>query len=95
MHTGGMLTGIRIVDMTPIVFGPCATEILADLGAEVIKVEAPGGDMMRNSGAPVQTEGMGACHMTLNRGKKSVVLDLKKEDDLETIRDRSLSGTGM
>jgi len=38
---------------------------------------------------------MGACHMTLNRGKKPVVLDLKKEDDLESMRDRSLSGTSM
>ncbi|UGX88464.1 CoA transferase [Phyllobacterium meliloti] len=65
--------------MTTIVFGPYATEVLADLGAEVIKVEAPGGDMMRNSGKPVHTEGMGANHMMLNRGKKSVVLDLKKK----------------
>lgn len=40
-------------------------------------------------------QGMGACHMTLNRGKKPVVLDLKKEDDLESMRDRSLSGTSM
>lgn len=80
---GRMLTGLRVVDLTTIVFGPYATETLADLGAEVIKVEAPGGDIMRKSGAPVRTEGMGACHMTLNRGKKSIVLDLKNGDDLD------------
>lgn len=83
---GRMLTGLRVVDLTTIVFGPYATQTLADLGAEVIKVEAPDGDIMRKSGASVRTEGMGACHMTLNRGKKSIVLDLKNEVDLEAMR---------
>lgn len=82
-----MLEGIRIVDLTSIVFGPYATEILADLGADVIKVEPPAGDMFRRAGAPAQTPGMGACHMTLNRGKLSVTLDLKNQADVVKMRD--------
>ena len=86
MH-GSMLEGIRIVDATSIVFGPYATEILADLGAEVIKIEPPSGDMFRRAGAPARTTGMGACHMTLNRGKLSLALDLKKEADAARLRE--------
>ncbi|QUS41946.1 CoA transferase [Tardiphaga alba] len=82
-----MLENIRIIDLTTIVFGPYATETLADLGADVIKIEAPSGDMFRNSGASVKTGGMGACHMTLNRGKKSLTLDLKTERDKEKLRE--------
>jgi crotonobetainyl-CoA:carnitine CoA-transferase CaiB-like acyl-CoA transferase len=76
-----MLEGIRILDMTSVIFGPYATQMLADMGAEVIKVEAPAGDMARYIGKPVKTPGMGSVHMTVNRGKKSIVLDLKKDED--------------
>lgn len=81
-----MLEGITIVDLTSIIFGPFCTQILADLGATVVKVEPPQGDLMRRSGAYAKTYGMGAPHMTLNRGKRSIVLDLKKPSDAEAMR---------
>lgn len=73
----GPLAGIRIIDMTNVVFGPFATVQLADLGAEVIKIENPGGggEVMRNAGkSPVP--GMGPIYLALNRNKKSVTLDV-------------------
>ncbi len=81
-----MLEGIRIVDMTSVIFGPYATQMLADMGAEVIKVEAPQGDMARGIGKPVATKGMGSVHMTVNRGKKSITLDLKMPEDQAVMR---------
>ncbi len=73
----GPLAGVRIVDLTSIVLGPLATLTLAGLGAEVIKVEAPEGDNVRNAGVALQPD-MGHVYLHGNRGKKSVVLDLKK-----------------
>lgn len=89
MNDGGrptLLEGIKVVDLTSIIFGPYCTQILADLGADVIKVEPPEGDLMRRSGAHAHTYGMGAPHMTLNRGKRSIVLDLKSEEGAEAMR---------
>ena len=76
-----MLEGVKIIDMTSVIFGPFCTQMLAEMGADVIKVEPPGGDIFRRAGVPAQTPGMGPCHMTLNRGKRSVILDLKQRDD--------------
>lgn len=80
-----MLEGIRIVDLTSVVFGPYATQILADLGAEVIKVESPAGDTFRWSTKPAKSRGMSAGHIALNRGKQSIVLDLKQAEDREVL----------
>ena len=82
-----LLEGIRILDLTTVVFGPYATQTLADMGADVIKVEAPGGDVIRYAGRPAKTRGMGPVHIGLNRGKASIMLDLKSGEDKAVMRD--------
>src|SRR5262252_1072356 len=73
-----LLEGLRILDLTTVILGPYATQILGDLGAEIIKVEPPEGDSMRWV-APVKAGKVSAIFANNNRNKRSVVLDLKTD----------------
>ena len=83
---GTMLSGVKVIDLTTVVFGPYATQILSDLGADVLKVETPGmGDISRHLGKPAVTPGMAPTFFSINAGKRSVALDLKNPADLATM----------
>ncbi|HWL61912.1 MAG TPA: CoA transferase [Steroidobacteraceae bacterium] len=82
-----VLEGIRVADFSHVMAGPYASHLLRLLGAEVIKIEAPGrGDAMRNYGSDRRYDGMAPAFIAVNAGKKSVVLDLKKDEDLAAAR---------
>jgi crotonobetainyl-CoA:carnitine CoA-transferase CaiB-like acyl-CoA transferase len=80
----GPLKGVRVVDLSINVLGPVATQILGDMGADIIKIEVPAGDPNRSTG-PARHSGMSAMHLNMNRNKRSVTLDLKRPEACEAL----------
>jgi len=81
----GPLAGLRILDLTTVLFGPFGAQTLGDWGAEIIKVEGLGGDMWRNSGI-FRNRGMSGQFMAANRNKRSIAIDLKHAQGKEVLR---------
>ncbi|HET7528300.1 MAG TPA: CoA transferase [Burkholderiaceae bacterium] len=84
--SGGPLAGVRVLDLTAVVLGPLATQILGDFGADVIKVEAPEGDRMRTNGVTRHPGGMSSIFLAINRNKRSLCIDLKSPDGMAVIK---------
>lgn len=84
-QAAGTLQGVRIVDLTRVLAGPLCTQMLADHGADVIKIEPPFGDETRRLGPPFDADGAAAYYTALNRGKRSVSLNLNEEEDRQTL----------
>ena len=78
------LDGLRILDFSTTIAGPHCSRLLADMGADVVKIESPEGDLMRSR--PVQRDGFSTMFGQLNAGKKSIVLDLKKPDSIAAVK---------
>jgi formyl-CoA transferase len=89
----GPLSGIRVIDLTSVVLGPLATQILGDFGAEIIKVENLEGDLTRSSGVLLHP-GMGSIFLAINRNKRSISVDLKSAEGRDVLR-RLVSGADV
>lgn len=86
-HSGRpILEGIRILDLTSVIFGPFCTSILASMGAEILKVEPPRGDEIRRVGKPRRNRGMGPTHLTLNAGKQAYCFDIRSPEGQERLQ---------
>lgn len=83
--SSGALHGLRIVDLSRVLAGPLCTQLLADHGAEVIKVEPPSGDETRKLGPPFDAAGVSAYYLGLNRNKRAIALDLRKPAGREVL----------
>ncbi len=81
----GPLAGVRVLDMTSVVLGPLATQILGDYGADIVKVESPAGDMMRANGVSLHP-GMSSIFLAINRNKRSLCLDLARPEGAAALR---------
>ena len=84
----GALEGVRVIDLTAVLLGPLATQHLADMGADVIKVEPSEGDLLRASGGAMGNDKrMGPIYLAANRNKRSICLDLKKPGAVAVVKD--------
>ena len=84
VNSGGPLAGVRVLDLTSVLMGPFATQLLGDMGADVVKVESPSGDTSRGIG-PMRNPGMGAGFLHVNRNKRSACIDLKNPAGREVL----------
>jgi len=81
----GPLAGVRVLDMTSVVLGPIATQILGDYGADIVKIESPSGDLMRLNGVSLH-RGLSSIFLTLNRNKRSIALNLQTREAADVLR---------